>query len=69
MKDDRHVSKIPCPDCNGKGFYLKHEGRGFYADGSFGHNQWADCDPCSGTGDARERLDYHYPQDNPDEQG
>ena len=67
--NDKDIGKIPCPDCNGQGIYLKREGRGFYADGSFGHNQWEDCNPCCGTGDARERLDYHYPKENTDEQG
>lgn len=32
-----------CPRCKGEGFYLRSEGRGYYRDGSFGHNQWADC--------------------------
>ncbi len=32
-----------CPRCKGEGFYLRHSGRGFYRDGSFGHNQWEDC--------------------------
>lgn len=33
-----------CPRCKGEGFYLAHHGRGYYSDGSFGHNQWRDCD-------------------------
>ena len=33
-----------CPRCKGQGFYLRREGRGFYRDGSFGHNDWQDCD-------------------------
>jgi hypothetical protein len=32
-----------CPRCKGEGFYLAHEGRGYYHDGSFGHNVWEDC--------------------------
>lgn len=52
------AKKIKCKDCNGAGFYLKHEGQGYYRDGSFGHNEWEDCRPCGGTGDARERLDF-----------
>lgn len=55
------TEKIKCPDCNGQGFYLKHEGKGYYRDGSFGHNVWEDCRPCYGTGDARERADFTYP--------
>lgn len=39
-----HPSHHPkCPRCKGQGFYLRSEGRGYYRDGSFGHNQWADC--------------------------
>jgi len=33
-----------CPRCEGVGFYLAHAGHGYYRDGSFGHNQWEDCD-------------------------
>ncbi|MBO9437303.1 hypothetical protein J7354_01385 [Sulfitobacter sp. R18_2] len=32
-----------CPRCKGQGFYLAYAGRGYYPDGSFGHNQWKDC--------------------------
>lgn len=32
-----------CPRCKGEGFYLASHGRGYYRDGSFGHNQWRDC--------------------------
>jgi len=32
-----------CPRCKGEGFYLRRIGRGYYTDGSFGHNQWGDC--------------------------
>ena len=32
-----------CPQCKGEGFYLSHYGRGYYHDGSFGHNRWDDC--------------------------
>ena len=32
-----------CPKCRGQGFYLAYAGRGYYSDGSFGHNQWKDC--------------------------
>jgi hypothetical protein len=32
-----------CPRCKGEGFYLRREGHGFYRDGSFGHNDWQDC--------------------------
>ncbi len=41
MPNPRHHPK--CPRCHGEGFYLKHEGQGYYSDGSFGHNQWEDC--------------------------
>ena len=43
-----------CPRCKGEGFYLYLEGYGYYYDGSFGHNQWRDCD-CSFI-DKPERL-------------
>ena len=33
-----------CPRCKGEGFYLRRHGRGYYSDGSFGHNDWQDCD-------------------------
>lgn len=33
-----------CPRCKGQGFYLRRHGHGYYRDGSFGHNDWADCD-------------------------
>ncbi len=33
-----------CPRCKGAGFYLAHEGRGYFRDGSFEHNEWSDCD-------------------------
>lgn len=33
-----------CPRCKGEGFYLRRHGHGFYHDGSFGHNDWQDCD-------------------------
>lgn len=33
-----------CPRCKGEGFYLRREGHGYYRDGSFGHNDWQDCD-------------------------
>lgn len=32
-----------CPRCQGTGSYLAHYGRGYYRDGSFGHNRWKDC--------------------------
>ena len=32
-----------CPRCKGEGFYLRREGQGYMRDGSFDHNQWADC--------------------------
>jgi hypothetical protein len=32
-----------CPRCKGEGFYLHREGHGYYHDGSFGHNDWRDC--------------------------
>lgn len=32
-----------CPKCKGEGFYLAYEGKGYYRDGSFGHNVWEDC--------------------------
>lgn len=32
-----------CPRCKGEGFYLRRIGRGYYSDGSFGHNDWRDC--------------------------
>ena len=35
-----------CPRCKGEGFYLHHAGQGYYRDGSFGHNDWQDCN-CS----------------------
>lgn len=41
MADSRHHPQ--CPRCHGAGFYLKREGRGYYPDGSFGHNEWEDC--------------------------
>lgn len=51
------------PRCNGTGSYLTHYARGYYHDGSFGHNQWEECtcfadmdvkdlpDPVQPTGD------------------
>lgn len=42
MPDSRHHPD--CPRCKGKGFFLRREGHGFYRDGSFGHNDWDDCD-------------------------
>jgi len=40
-----HPSHHPdCPRCKGEGFYLRSIGRDYYPDGSFGHNQWRDCD-------------------------
>jgi hypothetical protein len=41
MPDPRHHPD--CPRCKGEGFYLRRHGRGYYSDGSFGHNQWEDC--------------------------
>ena len=32
-----------CKRCHGEGFYLAYEGKGYYPDGSFGHNIWEDC--------------------------
>jgi hypothetical protein len=43
-----------CPRCDGVGFYLHRAGHGYYRDGSFGHNDWRDCD-CSIL-DKRENL-------------
>jgi len=57
----KRPKELNCPHCKGAGFYLKHEGRGYYRDGSFGHNQWEDCDKCGGSGDIRETLNYRYP--------
>jgi hypothetical protein len=37
------VNNPDCPKCRGEGFYLAHEGGGYYRDGSFGHNIWEDC--------------------------
>lgn len=42
MADPNHHPD--CPLCKGDGFYLHREGHGYYRDGSFGHNQWRDCD-------------------------
>jgi hypothetical protein len=42
MPNPRHHPD--CPRCKGEGFYLRREGQGFYRDGSFGHNDWQDCD-------------------------
>jgi len=42
MAHPQHHPK--CPRCKGEGFYLAHHGRGYYRDGSFGHNDWQDCD-------------------------
>jgi hypothetical protein len=39
-------SKKDCPKCHGAGFFLKSEGKGYYRDGSFGHNEWEDCNCC-----------------------
>ena len=41
MPKPRHHPQ--CPRCKGEGFYLRRHGRGYYSDGSFGHNQWEDC--------------------------
>lgn len=41
MPDPQHHPQ--CPRCKGEGFYLRSSGRGYYRDGSFGHNQWEDC--------------------------
>lgn len=41
MPDPNHHPD--CPRCKGEGFYLNREGRGYYRDGSFGHNDWRDC--------------------------
>jgi hypothetical protein len=32
-----------CMRCHGEGFYVAYEGKGYYRDGSFGHNIWEDC--------------------------
>jgi hypothetical protein len=40
MRDNFHPN---CPRCKGAGFYLTHYGRGYYHDGSYGHNRWEDC--------------------------
>ena len=42
MADPNHHPE--CPRCKGEGFYLRREGHGYYSDGSFGHNDWQDCD-------------------------
>lgn len=39
---------IKCQSCDGSGFYLRAEGRGYYHDGSFGHNDWQRCVNCYG---------------------
>lgn len=41
MPNPRHHPE--CPRCKGEGFYLRRHGRGYYRDGSFGHNDWQDC--------------------------
>lgn len=41
MANPRHHPD--CPRCKGQGFYLRRTGRGYYRDGSFGHNDWRDC--------------------------
>ncbi len=49
-----------CPRCKGQGFYLRREGRGFYSDGSFGHNDWQDC-----TCDVHQKIDSLPKEVNP----
>jgi ribosomal protein S27AE len=53
-----------CPRCKGEGFYLAHHGRGYYRDGSFGHNQWRDCD-CDASDDLEDLPAAVVPSGDP----